>query len=690
MKQYLLFLRSVLLFLLLAVGAGQVMADNYLPGTWNEWSTTDNNVKFTDGSLTLTLAANTTYEFKIYDTGTEGQSKNWYGNKGTMTVDNHTGWTFTENDNCKITTTVRGSYTFTISWSGSTPTISVTYPEAYTISSGNLTHCTISAFDSYVAPGATVSFTVTPETTSNYSYSVTDVTAEDASGNQVTVTKTIDPSSLVATCSFAMPSSNVNVSAVANDIVVSESGKTISGNLEGNLIIKNSIDGAKFDITFDNVQTLSSDNKWNSSIIVSNTGDLGETSGQKPEITIILKGTNAFVNSKAPGFIINPLSTNGQNPCTVYFKSVGEAIFYIGSNSNQHYALIDELGASTTQKFDDSYISIDQDKMKIDRLQFTTSTTTVGNNPNWQTKTLEGTDAAFVEFIKACKSTFKLVTFTLNPKSDIRETSAAWITACYPYNCTVTNGEVYEVYGRVMYTKNDSDVKENGGRYNVGDLKHLILKMRDAEHKNKVDAGKGYFVRKIDGESLSYTFTIDEGTNVHTDPIKVSGFVGTYESTKSMEVGSYFLYGSQMLHIGTENAAYVDCYRAYFPYTSASDNFEKNVEEYVIKSEKDGYYVYERSSGSGGTPGTDTTPETDEKQESESNGNDGTGGAKIVKLKVTDDGILLFEEELTTPIININHELESETISYYDLMGRRILTPQKGSLYIVNGKKVIY
>lgn len=686
MKQNLLFLRSVLLFLLLAEGAGQVIAENYLPGTWNEWSKTDNNVKFTDGSLTLTLAANTTYDFKIYDTGTEGQSNNWYGNTGTMTVDNHTGWTFTENNNCKITTTVGGSYTFAISWSGSTPTISVTYPEAYTISSGNLTHCTISAFDSYVAPEATVSFTVTPETTSNYSYSVTDVTAEDASGNQVTVTKTIDPSTLVATCSFTMPSSNVNVSAVANDIVVSQSGKTISGNLEGNLIIKNSTAGAQFDITFDNVQTLSSDNKWKSSIIVSNTGVRGATSGQYPQITIYLKGTNAFVNSNAPGFIINPSSISNQRSCTVYFKSNGESIFYIGSNSSQHYALIDELGNSDDDKL--SYISIDQTAMKIDRLEYSTTTTQAGSNPNWQPKTLEGTDDAFVKFISACKSTFKFVRFTLNPKSDIRETSAAWITACYPYNCTVTNGEVYEVYGRVMYTENDADVKS--GRYAKGDLKHLILKMRDADHKYKVDAGKGYFVRKIDGESLYYTFTIDEGTNVHTDPIKVSGFVGTYESTKRMEVGSYFLYGSQMLHIGTENAAYVDCYRAYFPYTSASDNFEKNVEEYVIKSEKDGYYVYERSSGSGGTPGTDTTPETDEKQESESNGNDGTGGAKIVKLKVTDDGILLFEEELTTPIININHELESETISYYDLMGRRILTPQKGSLYIVNGKKVIY
>lgn len=94
----------------------------YLKGTFNDWQQTDSEL-FVDGQKTYSLAANTTYEFKLF-------SETWYGNSGTMTSDNCTGWTFTTQDgnNCKINTTVAGNYIFNLDTSGNNPTLSVTYP----------------------------------------------------------------------------------------------------------------------------------------------------------------------------------------------------------------------------------------------------------------------------------------------------------------------------------------------------------------------------------------------------------------------------------------------------------------------------------------------------------------------------------------------------------------------------------
>ena len=71
-------------------------------------------------SVTRTLAANTRYEFKIYDGATA------YGNNGAI-IGPMSGWTMaTDKDNCRIHTANAGEYTFSLNTS--TKELSVTYP----------------------------------------------------------------------------------------------------------------------------------------------------------------------------------------------------------------------------------------------------------------------------------------------------------------------------------------------------------------------------------------------------------------------------------------------------------------------------------------------------------------------------------------------------------------------------------
>ena len=91
-----------------------------LVGDMNGWS--QNSTKFVDGSVTVELNANETYKFKIMING------GWHGNDGTMTADNCTGWTFaSDKGDCKITTTIAGTYTF--NFDTETKKLSVVYPE---------------------------------------------------------------------------------------------------------------------------------------------------------------------------------------------------------------------------------------------------------------------------------------------------------------------------------------------------------------------------------------------------------------------------------------------------------------------------------------------------------------------------------------------------------------------------------
>lgn len=95
----------------------------FVKGEMNEWGEDDQ----LEGSGTLTatiaLAANTRYEFKIYDK----TNNTWYGNTGAIPT-NISNWTYTSGgDNSTLYTGPAGDYTF--SFNTSTKQLSITYPE---------------------------------------------------------------------------------------------------------------------------------------------------------------------------------------------------------------------------------------------------------------------------------------------------------------------------------------------------------------------------------------------------------------------------------------------------------------------------------------------------------------------------------------------------------------------------------
>ena len=103
-------------------------AEWYLKGSFNDWSDANQFVSKEGGEEGIlyttveNLSAKALYQFKIYSDG------NWYGNGGTMSKDNHTGWTFgsDNNQNCQITTGAAGAYEF--AWDTANHSLSVTYP----------------------------------------------------------------------------------------------------------------------------------------------------------------------------------------------------------------------------------------------------------------------------------------------------------------------------------------------------------------------------------------------------------------------------------------------------------------------------------------------------------------------------------------------------------------------------------
>lgn len=105
----------------------------YVSGDFNNFDLTH---PFTDNQVAITLAANTTYQFKIQHQ--VGNTYTWFGNSGTMTSTNCMGWDFgslgQDNTNARITTTVAGTYLFTMSVNtNGTPKLTVTYPALHTI-----------------------------------------------------------------------------------------------------------------------------------------------------------------------------------------------------------------------------------------------------------------------------------------------------------------------------------------------------------------------------------------------------------------------------------------------------------------------------------------------------------------------------------------------------------------------------
>lgn len=105
----------------------------YVSGNFNNFSLTH---PFTNNQVAITLAANTTYEFKIQHQ--VGNTYSWFGNPSTMTSTNCAGWDFgmlgKDDTNAKITTTIAGAYLFTMSVNpNGTPKLTVTYPALHTI-----------------------------------------------------------------------------------------------------------------------------------------------------------------------------------------------------------------------------------------------------------------------------------------------------------------------------------------------------------------------------------------------------------------------------------------------------------------------------------------------------------------------------------------------------------------------------
>lgn len=105
----------------------------YVSGDFNNFDLTH---PFTDNQVAITLAANTTYQFKIQHQ--VGNTYTWFGNSGTMTSTNCTDWNFgslgQDDTNAKITTTIAGAYLFTMSVNpNGTPKLTVTYPTLHTI-----------------------------------------------------------------------------------------------------------------------------------------------------------------------------------------------------------------------------------------------------------------------------------------------------------------------------------------------------------------------------------------------------------------------------------------------------------------------------------------------------------------------------------------------------------------------------
>ena len=134
-----------------------------LAGSMNNWTAESLNmsVGYSEGSLTVALDANQTYEFKIIVDGA------WHGNNETMTYGNSTDWTMSTSvgDNCKITTAGAGDYTFT--YDVCTAKLTVTYPTSYKVTYSRTPTAAASApttspsvtSGKYVAAGTSVTFT---------------------------------------------------------------------------------------------------------------------------------------------------------------------------------------------------------------------------------------------------------------------------------------------------------------------------------------------------------------------------------------------------------------------------------------------------------------------------------------------------------------------------------------------------
>ena len=128
--------RWLIMALMLLLGTSSAWAANsdyYLRGGFNSWNT---NNRFDDnGTCTISLPANTTYEFKI---AKSDWNKEFTYTTKTITATSNNLSLSTTGSNAKITTNAAGSYVFTFSETGKT--LSVTYPASCTPENPTFVH----------------------------------------------------------------------------------------------------------------------------------------------------------------------------------------------------------------------------------------------------------------------------------------------------------------------------------------------------------------------------------------------------------------------------------------------------------------------------------------------------------------------------------------------------------------------
>ena len=169
-----------------------------------DWSTTANEIQNittpegkTTGYVDITLEANTTYYFKMYNNSLSGTpaEKYWSYNGGALkmvypTDDNKVWQLYTGNANSQIVTAGKGSYRFT--WNSTDHKLTVGFPTSYSVTFGHGTGgSTVTASGSvsgsittgqYVASGENVTFTQTPA--AGYSFKEWNTQA-DGNGTQL-------------------------------------------------------------------------------------------------------------------------------------------------------------------------------------------------------------------------------------------------------------------------------------------------------------------------------------------------------------------------------------------------------------------------------------------------------------------------------------------------------------------------
>ena len=126
------FCRSVMtLLLMLPITLGWAGGYiHYKKTSDSNWSKADLAYKDAVGTVAITLDAGETYEFLFVDKGTDDKSNNSYGFSGNpQDVTDGTLYPLSANgSNGRIPTATGGTYTFTVTWDGGKPSISVRFP----------------------------------------------------------------------------------------------------------------------------------------------------------------------------------------------------------------------------------------------------------------------------------------------------------------------------------------------------------------------------------------------------------------------------------------------------------------------------------------------------------------------------------------------------------------------------------